>query len=57
MVQVVDIDLDPAWALDEQHQAVPAEPSRQVAGLQLLAQQACEVGEEILAREDAELLV
>ena len=44
-------------ALDEQHEAVSAEAAGEVAGLQLLAQQAREVAEEILGHQDTELLV
>ncbi len=44
-------------ALDEQHEAMAAETAREVARLQLLAQQAREVGKEVLAHQHAELLV
>ncbi len=44
-------------ALDEQHESMAAETAREVARLHLLAQQAREVGKEVLAGEYAKFLV
>jgi hypothetical protein len=44
-------------ALEQQHEPVAAEAAREIARLHLLAQQAREVGQEILADQHAELLV